>query len=162
MLSNPNSELNEVKKPKKQQKNNNNKKTTTKCALCTTIKLFLELHYSCTSQLDHKTVSGPFLVPTVDGTDSEGVACPQDQSGAAVIFTGTLSIRMLANILLSLNFISHLSLVPRPFSRLMKKAGPRYEANPTYAWPAGLAHEIIHIIMSCCFVCFTMGLPSQF
>ena len=45
-------------------------------------------------------VSGSFLVPTVDGTDIEGVVCPKDQSRAAVIFTGTLSIRMLANIVL--------------------------------------------------------------
>ena len=43
-----------------------------------------------TSQLDHKFVSAPFLVPTVDGADTEGVVCPQDQSRAAVTLTGSL------------------------------------------------------------------------
>ena len=33
-------------------------------------------------------VSLSFLVPTVDGTDCEGVVCPQDQSRAAVVLTG--------------------------------------------------------------------------
>ena len=28
------------------------------------------------------------LVPTVEGTDCEGVVCPQDQSRAAVVLTG--------------------------------------------------------------------------
>ncbi len=32
---------------------------------------------------------GSFLVPTVDGTDCEGVFCPQDQSRTGVVFTGT-------------------------------------------------------------------------
>ncbi len=32
---------------------------------------------------------GSFLVPTVDGTDCEGVVCPQDQSRTGVVLTGT-------------------------------------------------------------------------
>ncbi len=32
---------------------------------------------------------GSFLVPTVDGTDCEGVVCPQDQSRTGVDLTGT-------------------------------------------------------------------------
>ena len=31
---------------------------------------------------------GSFLVPTVDGTDCEGVVCPQDQSRTGVVLTG--------------------------------------------------------------------------
>ncbi len=33
---------------------------------------------------------GSFLVPTVDGTDCEGVVCPQDQSRTGVVLTGTI------------------------------------------------------------------------
>ncbi len=32
---------------------------------------------------------GSFLVLTVDGTDCEGVVCPQDQSRTGVVLTGT-------------------------------------------------------------------------
>ncbi len=32
---------------------------------------------------------GSFPVPTVDGTDCEGVVCPQDQSRTCVVLTGT-------------------------------------------------------------------------
>ncbi len=32
---------------------------------------------------------GSFLVPTVDGTDCEGVVCLQDQSRTGVVLTGT-------------------------------------------------------------------------
>ncbi len=32
---------------------------------------------------------GSFLVHTVDGTDCEGVVCPQDQSRTGVVLTGT-------------------------------------------------------------------------
>ncbi len=32
---------------------------------------------------------GSFQVPTVDGTDIEGVVCPQDQSRTGVVLTGT-------------------------------------------------------------------------
>ncbi len=32
---------------------------------------------------------GSFLVPTVDGTDCEGVVCPDDQSRTGVVLTGT-------------------------------------------------------------------------
>ena len=35
-------------------------------------------------------LSAHFLVPTVDGTDIEGVVYPQDQSRAAVILAGSL------------------------------------------------------------------------
>ncbi len=34
-------------------------------------------------------VAGSFLVPTIDGTDCEGVVCPQDQSRTSVVLTGT-------------------------------------------------------------------------
>ena len=34
-------------------------------------------------------LSGSFLVPTVDGTDIEGVVCPQDQSRTGVVLTRT-------------------------------------------------------------------------
>ena len=43
-----------------------------------------------TLRVNSEGVSGSFLVPTVDGTDIEGVVCPKGQSRAAVIFTGTL------------------------------------------------------------------------
>ena len=39
--------------------------------------------------VDCDSISSPFLIPTVDGTDIEGVLCPQDQSRAVVTFTGS-------------------------------------------------------------------------
>ena len=45
--------------------------------------------YIITLWLDSEGGSCSFLVPTVDGTDGEGVAYPQIQSRAAVIFIVT-------------------------------------------------------------------------
>ena len=42
-----------------------------------------------TSWLYSKGLLGFFMVPTVDGTDCEGVICPQDQSRTGVVLTGT-------------------------------------------------------------------------
>ena len=39
--------------------------------------------------VDYDSTHSPFLVPTVDGADIERVACPQNQSRAAVILTGS-------------------------------------------------------------------------
>ena len=50
-------------------------------------------YYDCniiTLELDHKIVSGSFLVLTIDDTDTEGVACPQDQSRAAITLIRSL------------------------------------------------------------------------
>ena len=44
--------------------------------------------YSLTIDHSIKDIPLSLLGPTVDGTDGEGVACPQDQSRAAVILTG--------------------------------------------------------------------------
>ena len=38
---------------------------------------------------DYDSTHSPFLVPTVDRTDCEGIVQPQDQSRAAVILTGS-------------------------------------------------------------------------
>ena len=48
-----------------------------------------ELRTLITLWVDYYSTNSPFLVPTVDGTDIEGVVCPQDQSRAAVILTGS-------------------------------------------------------------------------
>ncbi len=42
-----------------------------------------------TSWLYSEGLLGSFLVPAVDGTDCEGVVCPEDQSRTGVVFTGT-------------------------------------------------------------------------
>ena len=42
-----------------------------------------------TLRMDCDSILGPFLIPTVDGSDIEGVLCPQDQSRAAITFTGS-------------------------------------------------------------------------
>ncbi len=39
--------------------------------------------------LPSEGLPGSFLVLTVDGTDCEGVVCPQDQSRIGVVLTGT-------------------------------------------------------------------------
>ena len=41
-----------------------------------------------TFQLYHECVILPLLVPTVDGTECEGVGCPQDQSRTNIVFAG--------------------------------------------------------------------------
>ena len=41
-----------------------------------------------TIDLYREGISPSLLVSTVDGTDCEGVECPQDQSRAAVVLTG--------------------------------------------------------------------------
>ena len=45
--------------------------------------------------LDSEGVDGSFLVPTIYGTNIEGVVCPQDQSRAPVTLIGSLFIRLL-------------------------------------------------------------------
>ena len=53
---------------------------------------FLRISQSTMQTLwvDYDSTLSPFLVPTVDGTDIEGVACPQDQSRAVIILAGFL------------------------------------------------------------------------
>ena len=47
------------------------------------------IKFYLTSGLYSEGLPGSFLVHTVDGTDCEGVVCPQDQSRTGVVFTGT-------------------------------------------------------------------------
>ena len=48
-----------------------------------------ELRTLITLWVDYYCTHSPFLVPTVDGADIERVACPQNQSRAAVILIGS-------------------------------------------------------------------------